>query len=709
VTKTTLMLQRSTVRKRQTPLVRFALLIGTAIFNVGALSQAADLPTAGRVLVIYNANYTRDDNNDGVQDSLEVAQYYAAKRGVPAANVAGFSFSTDYYYKSFSEFSTNLLTPLKTKLSALGTSNIDILLFVYGTPYLVQGTGGSSIDNAVMSPEYWTTAINGLSNPYFHANPSFTTDKPHFDHSVTHNGKPFYMVARIDHPRGVNGSKELVDQALYADRYLSTQTGAGYYTGIGYVDCDNYTNTVPLTMEFLGGRSEVMSGSYGTKTGADLNIAYIAKHLTTAGFALKWEATPGYNVIGSAAAMFTDGTPATSGPRAIFYGGWYNFFKYTNVWGWLPGSVASDLNSDSLTGHRVTNEAGGGPFLTRALQFGASAVSGVVSEPYLGGHPRSHILLYYMLKGYSFAEASTLAAPLVGWHIMNIGDPLYAPMRPKTIVRDTTFPAAAPGYPQIALNSSTGRMAVTWLLQDSPEPEVARAVVDYGPTTSYGYRADSGQGYWRRLKVDLARLPAGETWHARVTLIDPVGNESVGSDISVSAPAGMPYGGAPATVPGIIQAENFDLGGEGLGYHDVTAGNDGGAYRRTEGVDIVATASGFAVGWSYPGEWLDYTVQVPSAGTYTLELRAASAAAGNKVHVELSGQDVTGTLVIPNTGSLTAFGTVSKSGISLPGGTHVLRVAAETYASNSYLESISITSGDGPADTQAPARPRGLR
>lgn len=36
---------------------------------------------------------------------------------------------------------------------------------------------------------------------------------------------------------------------------------------------------------------------------------------------------------------------------------------------------------------------------------------------------------------------------------------------------------------------------------------------------------------------------------------------------------GQPYGGLPAKIPGTIQAEEFDLGGEGAGYHDTTPGN----------------------------------------------------------------------------------------------------------------------------------------
>src|SRR5207248_2918042 len=63
-----------------------------------------------------------------------------------------------------------------------------------------------------------------------------------------------------------------------------------------------------------------------------------------------------------------------------------------------------------------------------------------------------------------------------------------------------------------------------------------------------------------------------------------------------------PYGGSAAPVPGTIQAENFDYGGEGVAYHDFDASNNGGAYR-AEGVDIQATGAagsdpgGYDIGW----------------------------------------------------------------------------------------------------------------
>jgi endo-1,4-beta-xylanase len=46
-----------------------------------------------------------------------------------------------------------------------------------------------------------------------------------------------------------------------------------------------------------------------------------------------------------------------------------------------------------------------------------------------------------------------------------------------------------------------------------------------------------------------------------------------------------PYGASAISLPGKIEAENYDLGGEGVSYHDADAANSGNVYR-TDGVDV---------------------------------------------------------------------------------------------------------------------------
>src|SRR5436309_8367250 len=92
--------------------------------------------------------------------------------------------------------------------------------------------------------------------------------------------------------------------------------------------------------------------------------------------------------------------------------------------------------------------------------------------------------------------------------------------------------------------------------------------------------------------------------------------------------SGTPYTGTPVAVPGTIQAESFDNGGEGVGYHDSGPNNMGGAFR-SGGVDIEnAAGGGYDIAWIAAGEWLNYTVNVASAGTYTIQVRVASPGGG---------------------------------------------------------------------------------
>lgn len=159
----------------------------------------------------------------------------------------------------------------------------------------------------------------------------------------------------------------------------------------------------------------------------------------------------------------------------------------------------------------------------------------------------------------------------------------------------------------------------------------------------------------------------------------------------------QPYGGTPRTLPGMVQAEDFDTGGNGVGYLDTTSGNTGGQYRATD-VDIEVTGDtggGYNVGWMVPGEWLKYTVRVTAAGTYTLHARVAANGPGGTFHVEFDGVDKTGTMVVPNTGGWQAWTTITRT-VSLTAGTQVMRVVLDAPGSTGIfgnLNHLSITSG----------------
>src|ERR1700761_8202972 len=139
---------------------------------------------------------------------------------------------------------------------------------------------------------------------------------------------------------------------------------------------------------------------------------------------------------------------------------------------------------------------------------------------------------------------------------------------------------------------------------------------------------------------------------------------------------------APQTIPGRVYCAAYDLGGEGVAYHDSDAVNHGSGelnpangtylneFRMREGVDIsytkfpdapgkdaidnspynvvVPPKNEFYVGWTEPGEWFNLTVNVPKAGKYTADLLYTSNRGGS-IALDVNGKNATGAVTIPTT------------------------------------------------------------
>jgi uncharacterized protein YjdB len=178
-----------------------------------------------------------------------------------------------------------------------------------------------------------------------------------------------------------------------------------------------------------------------------------------------------------------------------------------------------------------------------------------------------------------------------------------------------------------------------------------------------------------------------------VTTVDQ-GKTAV-SVITVNSNSQTAYpGGTPWAIPGTIEVENYDNGGEGIAYHDNEAANQGGQYRTTEGVDVeVCSEGGFNVGWTGTGEWLEYTVNVTTTGNYNVDVRAASTLAGGTFHIEFNGVDKTGLFTTTNTGAWQTWTTISKTGISLTAGVQVMRIFLDN--ANFNLNKVTFTSVTG--------------
>jgi alpha-L-fucosidase len=133
----------------------------------------------------------------------------------------------------------------------------------------------------------------------------------------------------------------------------------------------------------------------------------------------------------------------------------------------------------------------------------------------------------------------------------------------------------------------------------------------------------------------------------------------------------------PHTIPGTIEAEDYDTGCEGDAYYDSDDTNQGGQYRPNQGVDIEkCAAGGYNVGWAHVGDWMAYTVNVSKTATYQVSFHVASSYDSGKFHLESDGVDKTGVILVPNTKGFQNW-TVVKNSIKLNAGQHVLKFVVD--------------------------------
>ena len=130
----------------------------------------------------------------------------------------------------------------------------------------------------------------------------------------------------------------------------------------------------------------------------------------------------------------------------------------------------------------------------------------------------------------------------------------------------------------------------------------------------------------------------------------------------------------PHTVPGVLEAEDFDIGCPGDAYYDKDNLNEGGQYRLNEGVDIEKCSSGgYNIGWTNTGEWMAYTVNIKKSTKYKVSFYVASSYDTGKFHLECDNEDRTGIISVPNTKGFQNWAIVNKT-IELDAGQHVLKV-----------------------------------
>lgn len=141
------------------------------------------------------------------------------------------------------------------------------------------------------------------------------------------------------------------------------------------------------------------------------------------------------------------------------------------------------------------------------------------------------------------------------------------------------------------------------------------------------------------------------------------------------------------TAPGTFKASDYDLGGAGVAYSDISPGNTLGAYRPSDDVDLEASSlGGFNIGWVESGDWVEYTINVTKAGSYYLFAQIASGAAGGSFHFEFTGATNlnSGPISAGATGGWQNWSSSNAVSVNLNAGIHVVRLVADVGGFNIY-------------------------
>lgn len=334
-----------------------------------------------RVLVVHNT---------AVAASISVANYYVAKRQIPAVNRCAITSASDSFI-SLNEYKTLIQTPIQKCLNAVGSTKILYIVMTYGVPYGILDKRRFALDSYVADvwDQYTTQVFATIPNavhPYY---ADFQAEGGYYlpfqslaSYRTTNTTKLIYSVWRLDGP-----SPALANGLV--DRAIATELAGGPF-GQGCFDWRMSLATNPD----LG------------YTSGDWDISRASSILRDAGIRTLEDSLD---------------SQMTACPNAAFYAGWYGL-TYNDVFGWNPGAIGWHLDSSS-----AYNPRDAGFWAPGAIASGITATSGSLDEPYLEGMVRPSGMFRNLLEGANIGDAFLRNTRWLKWEIFYFGDPLYTP------------------------------------------------------------------------------------------------------------------------------------------------------------------------------------------------------------------------------------------------------------------------------------------
>ncbi|WP_187262022.1 cellulase family glycosylhydrolase [Pontibacter beigongshangensis] len=247
----------------------------------------------------------------------------------------------------------------------------------------------------------------------------------------------------------------------------------------------------------------------------------------------------------------------------------------------------------------------------------------------------------------------------------------------------------------------------------APQPQITSPyAANYNVNSNVSYQLKATNN---PTSFTVTGLPAGLTYNSSSNLITGIMPDGVHT-VQLSATNASGTGnirevelrGMRLTLPGVVEAEHYNDGGNNVGYFDTTVGNSGNAAYRHDDVDLrtTATPGNFAVNTTASGEWLKYTVNVEQEGSYSVKLRYATstADASGVVNFKLNGAALTADATLEPTTNRDTWQEASLELPVLAAGVHTLElhVVSEGFDIDRFTFRVN-TAPDAPAGLTAAA------
>jgi PKD repeat protein len=373
-----------------------------------------------------------------------------------------------------------------------------------------------------------------------------------------------------------------------------------------------------------------------------------------------------------------------------------------------PAALTADFQVSTTAGSnlvKITDKSVNATTIRYDLGNGVSTKNMAVPVPVLS--------YYYVTAGtYTITQTATSAGGQTATKQVTVtvgGAPTISTTTATTTIPTTTTVVptvtVTPGYPVPDFTLTTPSSMGIQIIDASVDATSVKYDLGDGTTTAYrNFRYTYWQAgtYTITLTATNAMGSSVKTVQVTVPATTPTPTTTTTvvttttTTTTTTTPGGQqPYNG-PHNAPGVIQAEDYDLGGSSVGYMDTTAGNAGKAYRQDD-VDIEAGGSGYDVGWVINGEYLVYSVDAAAAGDYTVALRVANPDAQAKQATVTVGNAAT-TVTVPSTGSFDTYVDATAAGtIHLEQGRNILKVTFGLSRMN--LDYITLGTGSQPTPT----------